>query len=76
MYLRMCMALVAVCLVATSHAATLEIPGNGAKLSGIGVIAGWKCAAEGDITISPQRRSPFSSDVWVAPQGYNFKVQR
>ena len=59
MYLRMCMALVAVCLVATSHAATLEIPGNGAKLSGIGVIAGWKCAAEGDITISLNGEVPF-----------------
>ena len=30
----------------------LEIPGNGVTLSGIGVISGWKCEAEGDITIS------------------------
>ena len=30
---------------------TLEIPGNGVTLSGIGVISGWKCEAEGDITI-------------------------
>ena len=29
----------------------LEIPGNGVTLSGIGVISGWKCEAEGDITI-------------------------
>ena len=29
----------------------LEIPGNGITLSGIGVISGWKCEAEGDITI-------------------------
>ena len=30
----------------------LEIPGNGVTLSGVGVISGWKCEAEGDITIS------------------------
>ena len=59
MYLRMCVALVAVCLASVSYAATLEIPGNGAKLSGIGVIAGWKCAAEGDITISLNGEDPF-----------------
>ena len=29
----------------------LEIPGNGVTLSGIGVISGWKCEVEGDITI-------------------------
>ena len=30
----------------------LEIPGNGATVSGIGVISGWKCEAVGDITVS------------------------
>ena len=30
----------------------LEIPGDGATVSGIGVISGWKCEAEGDITVS------------------------
>ena len=34
------------------HAAVLEIPGNGAKLSGIGVISGWKCEASGPLTVS------------------------
>lgn len=34
------------------HAAVLEIPGDGAKLSGIGVISGWKCEASGTITVS------------------------
>ena len=29
----------------------LEIPGNGVTMSGIGVISGWKCEAEGDITV-------------------------
>ena len=34
-----------------AHAAALGIPGNGAKLSGVSVISGWKCEAEGDLTI-------------------------
>ena len=33
-----------------AHAATLGVPGNGAKLSGVSVISGWKCEA-GDLTI-------------------------
>ena len=33
------------------HAATLGIPGDGASLSGVGVISGWKCKAEGNLTI-------------------------
>ena len=33
-----------------AHAATLGVPGNGAKLSGVSVISGWKCSA-GDLTI-------------------------
>ncbi len=40
-----------VLLPSLAHAATLEIPGNGAKLSGVSVISGWKCEAEGDLTI-------------------------
>lgn len=31
--------------------AALEIPNDGSKVSGIGVISGWKCEAEGAITI-------------------------
>ena len=48
--LRFCLGLV---LLAPSlaQAAVLEIPGDGAKLSGIGVISGWKCDADGDITV-------------------------
>ena len=38
-------------LPSLAHAATLGIPGNGAKLSGVSVISGWKCEAEGDLTI-------------------------
>ena len=48
--LRLCI-LLCVLAPALGHAATLGIPGNGAKLSGVGVISGWKCAAEGALTI-------------------------
>ena len=40
-----------VLLPSLAHAATLGIPGNGAKLSGVSVISGWKCEAEGALTI-------------------------
>ncbi len=40
-----------VLLPSLAHAATLGVPGNGTKLSGVGVISGWKCEAEGDLTI-------------------------
>ena len=48
--LRLCLGLI-VLLPSLAHAATLEIPGDGTSVSGIGVISGWKCEAEGDITI-------------------------
>ena len=48
--LRFCLGLV-VLLPSLAHAARLGIPGNGAKLSGVSVISGWKCEAEGDLTI-------------------------
>ncbi len=48
-----------VLLPSLAHAATLEIPGNGAKLSGVSVISGWKCEANGDITISLNGGDPF-----------------
>ena len=34
-----------------AHAAVLENPGNGRLYSGIGVISGWKCEADGDLTV-------------------------
>ena len=50
LWLRRCLGMV---LLAPSltQAAVLEIPSDGADLSGIGVISGWKCEAEGNITI-------------------------
>lgn len=48
--LRLCCSLV-VLAPSLVLAATLETPGNGDNLSGIGVIRGWKCEAVGDITV-------------------------
>ncbi len=49
--LRLCLGL-AVTLPALAQAATLENPGQGAAYSGIGVISGWKCEANGPLTVS------------------------
>ena len=48
--LRLCLGLV-VLVPSLTHAAALDIPGRGTTLSGIGVISGWKCEANGDLTI-------------------------
>ena len=48
-WLRLCLGL-AILAPSLTQAAVLEIPGDGDKLSGIGVISGWKCEADGDIT--------------------------
>ena len=43
-----------VLLPSLAHAqltSVLEIPGDGTTVSGIGVVSGWKCEVEGDITI-------------------------
>ena len=48
--LRLCLGLL-VLAPSLAHSAVLGIPGNGTKLSGIGVISGWKCEAEGDLTV-------------------------
>ena len=42
---------VVVLAAAPSAAALLENPGHGRLYSGIGVISGWKCEAEGDLTV-------------------------
>ncbi len=47
--LRLCLGLT-VLLPSLAHAGSLEIPGNETTVSGVGVIAGWKCEA-GNITI-------------------------
>ena len=47
---RLCLSLVLL-TPALAHAATLENPGNGQFHSGIGVISGWKCEANGPLTV-------------------------
>ena len=49
--LRLCFWLVLL-FPALIHAAMLENPSDGNAYSGIGVISGWKCEAEGDLTVS------------------------
>ena len=44
-------AIVVVFMASVAHAATLEIPGPNTTQSGIGVISGWKCRANGRLTI-------------------------
>ncbi len=56
--LRLCLGLMVV-VPSLAHAATLEIPGDGTAVSGIGVISGWKCEVAGDITISLNGEAPF-----------------
>ena len=48
-----CIWIVSLVLIpALVHAqSALDVPGNGNRLSGIGVIHGWKCEARGNITI-------------------------
>ena len=52
-FLRLCLVsvLLAPSLAYAQLTGVLEIPGNGVTLSGIGVVSGWKCETEGDITI-------------------------
>ena len=59
--LRFCLGLVLLspAVVSAQLTSALGVPGNGDTLSGIGVISGWKCEAEGDITISLNGGAPF-----------------
>ena len=51
--LRPCLSLVFLLLIpALASAASLDVPSNGDTLSGIGIIHGWKCTAEGEITVA------------------------
>ena len=48
---RIILIIAAVFLASVAHAATLGIPGPGTTQSGVGVISGWKCRANGRLTI-------------------------
>jgi hypothetical protein len=47
-----------VALASVAESAIVEIPGEGAAVSGIGVVAGWKCPPNEDITITFDGGSP------------------
>ena len=49
--LRLCLGLFLLVPSLVHAQSALETPANGDKLSGIGVIRGWKCEATGDITV-------------------------
>ena len=63
--LALCLGLVLLSPALTYAQSALDIPGNGDTLSGIGVISGWKCQAEGNITISLNAGDP-------VPAAYGF----
>ena len=56
--LALCLGLVLLPPALTHAQSALDIPSNGDTLSGIGVISGWKCEAQGDITISLDAGAP------------------
>lgn len=58
--LAVCLGLVLLTPTLTHAQSALDIPGNGYTLSGtgIGIISGWKCEAQGNITISLDAGDP------------------
>ena len=56
--LALCLGLVLLSPALTRAQSALDIPSNGDTLSGIGVISGWKCQAQGNITISLDAGDP------------------
>ena len=56
-WFRLCLGLL-VLAPSLTQAAVLEVPGDEARLSGIGVISGWKCEAEGEITAQVDDEEP------------------
>ena len=71
LWLRLCLGL-AILAPSLAHAANLDIPSNGDKLSGIGLISGWKCEANGEITIVFNDGDPETASIptkYGAPRG-------
>ena len=68
--LRLCLGLVILAPSLAHAQSVLEIPSDGDQLSGIGVISGWKCEAEGDITVKVDDGLPPSHAVWAVPPRY------
>ncbi len=65
--LRLCFSLL-VLAPSLTHAASLDVPSNGDRLSGIGIIHGWKCTKEGEITIAFNDGEPISA-TYGSPRG-------
>ena len=53
---------------ALTHAASLDVPSNGDRLSGIGILHGWKCTAEGEITVAFNDGTPIPA-TYGSPRG-------
>lgn len=51
-----------------TRAASLDVPSNGDRLSGIGIIHGWKCTQEGEITIAFNDGAPIPAP-YGSPRG-------
>jgi CubicO group peptidase (beta-lactamase class C family) len=51
-----------------ASAATLDVPSPGDNMSGLGVIHGWKCTAEGKITVAFNGGTPISA-TYGSPRG-------
>ena len=68
--LRLCLGLIVLVpsLVHAQLTSSLDIPGKGTTVSGIGVISGWKCEAEGDITIKLNAGDPIPA-TYGLPRG-------
>ena len=48
---RLCFGFVIILVPTLVHSAVLGIPSNGSFYSGVGVISGWKCQANGALTV-------------------------
>ena len=51
-----------------THAASLDVPSNGDRLSGIGSIHGWKCTPDGEITVAFNDGEPIPA-TYGSPRG-------
>ena len=67
--LRLCLGLVLLAPSLAYARSSLDVPSDGDTLSGIGVIHGWKCTAEGEITIVFNEGDPEADAI---PTAYGF----
>ena len=65
--LRTCLSLILL-TPALASAAVLDVPSTGDTLSGIGILHGWKCTAEGEITVAFNGGTPIPA-TYGSPRG-------